>query len=162
MQTPSNILEEVKRHDLEAFKRLDTSHYGVLMALEYLDKNAQQQMAQRLRQLIDHGNLRIGPLEGFVAAAVSLSQGDFIFLSDLYPKYSTAIEVMASVVGEIGSFKEFNCSSEDNELRSLAAVSWMKEYLSKPSGGSIITNIRVPKNPLMTFWLKWALFLMRN
>ena len=140
MGTPLNILEEIKKHNLDTFKRLDASNYGVFMALEYLDKSSTPKMATRLRQLIETGRVRLGPLDGFVAAAVALPEGDFILLSDFYPKYTTAIEMMASLVGEVGSLKEFDCSIEENELRSSNAVAWMKQYLSQPAGGSIIAK----------------------
>ena len=128
-----NILDEIKKHNLDAFKRLDAGHEGVSMALKYFDSSGNQKMALRLRQIIENGNIRLGPFEGFAAAAVVLPQGDFILLSDLNQKNSTVVEIMASLVREAGSFKDFNCSKEENDMRSLVAVFWMKQHSSQPT-----------------------------
>ena len=128
-----NILDEIKKHDLGTFKQIDTGDDGVSMALKYFDSSENQKMAERLRQIIENGNVRLGPLEGCVAAAVCLPQGEFILLSSLDQKNSTAFEIMASLVREVGSFKDFNCSKKDNEMRSMIAVFWAKRHLSQPS-----------------------------
>jgi len=140
MDISVNILDEIRKHDLDRFKKLDAVHQGVSLAIEFLDTNANQNMAMRLRQMAIDGRIRLGPLEGFVAAGVTLSAGDLILLSDVYPEYATAGEIMASLVGEIGVFKEFGCSLQDNEERSAKAAVWIKQRLNKPQGKSILAK----------------------
>jgi type IV pilus assembly protein PilB len=140
MDVSANILDEIRKHDLDAFKRLDAGHNGVAMAIEFLEANAYQNMAMRLRQMAIDGRIRLGPLEGFVAAGVVLSGGDFILLSDFYPEYATASEIMASLIGEIGVFKEFGRSSQENDERCEKALVWAKQRLNKPRGKSILAK----------------------
>jgi type IV pilus assembly protein PilB len=133
MDDPLDILDEIKKHDLDAFERLDAGNEGVSMALKYLDSSENQGMAVKLRQIVDNGNIRLGPLKGFIAAAVCLPEGDFILLSDFDQKNRTAFGIIASLVKEVGSFKDFNCSKEKNEMRSLVSVFWAKRHLNQPS-----------------------------
>ncbi len=134
-QVPQNILDEINKHDLNSFRSLGIDHAGVTGAIAFLLNNDMSEMAQHLRQMTLAGFIRQGPLDGFVAAAVSMPAGEYILLSTLYTEYNTAAEIMASLVMEAGCLKAFNRSPEENELRSLKALTWFSQQ--KPAAAPV-------------------------
>ena len=139
-QVPHNIFDEIKKHDLGAFKVLGVDHGGVAQAIAFLLNNAMPEMAQHLRQMAQAGYVLQGPVDGFVAAGVSLPDGEFIVLSSLYTEYNTNAEIMTSIVQEIGFLKAFNRSQEENELRAQKALLWLPQQKPVAAPVSFISS----------------------
>ncbi len=140
MDIPKEVLAEIEKHDLSMFKRLDEGHFSVFWAIKFLEENNYQVMARVLHKISLQGNIRLGPLEGFVAVGGKLPQGDFILLSDRFIEYTTRVEFLVSLVSEIGSFQEFASSLEENEQRAVKAKEWIEGQLSRPTGTTILTR----------------------
>ena len=138
MIDPNDIIAQVKKHDLKAFKTLDGAHEAVIYAVDFLQKNNDEIMASALKELAGNQRLRLGPIEGFIAAAVSLDDGEYIILSNVYPEYTTILEQAASLVHEIGSTRKFNISEQENDNRALQAIEWLKSRSSVKSNISVI------------------------
>lgn len=130
MNIPQDILEEINRHDLNTFKTLGLEHTAVTYAISFLLNNDMPEMGKSLRQLILNRKVCQGPLQGFVAAAVHLTEGEYLLLSTLYPEYGSHAEMMVSLVSEIGYLDVFNRSQVENELRGEKAMEWLS--LQKP------------------------------
>lgn len=145
-QIPQNVLDEINRHDVSAFKTLGIDHGGVTNAVAFMLNNAMPEMAQHLRQMSQAGFIRQGPLEGFVAAAVTLPDGEYILLSMVYPEFNTNAETMASLVQEVGFLKVFNRALEENELRGQKALQWLSQQKPIIDVPSFISSAAMKQN----------------
>ncbi len=139
-QIPQNVLDEINRHDVSAFKALGIDHGGVTNAVAFLLNANMPEMAQHLRQMAQAGFIRQGPLDGIVAAAVVLSSGEYILLSTLYSEFNTNAEIMASLVQEVGFLKAFNRALEENELRCQKSLQWLSQQKPAVAPASFIAS----------------------
>ena len=139
-QIPQPVLDEIKKHNVMTFKTLAVDHGAVTNAIAFLLNHNMSEMAQHLRQMVQSGYIRIGPLDGFVAAGLLLEQGEFIVLSTLYIEFNTNAEMMASLVQEVGYLNAFNKSTEENELRAQKALEWLNQQKSAAPTPSFISS----------------------
>ena len=139
-------MEEIKKHDIDTCIKLSLDHSAVTLAFAYLMEESLPEMARRLRSLAQDGHVRVGPFDGFVAAAAFLNDKEYLFLSNKYSEYNSSEEMMASLSGEIGALEEFNRASVENDLRTQKAFEWARNKQKEKEPQSSVISIAVQLN----------------
>ena len=119
-----HIYQEMQKHDLGLFVAIKPDHEAINWAVSFLKNESAVEMIEALTKMSQEGRILMGPVDGFVAAALVIKENDYIILSNLYPEYLTPNEIMASVLHEIGAIRLFARSSQENELLCEKALEW--------------------------------------
>jgi MoxR-like ATPase len=91
---------------------------GIKLAASYLKSIDENVMAEYLEYLAKAGLIRAGPFESFLASTYTDAQGqEGIALSKNYLPYNSIIEVVASLIHEIGATSKFNLDHSNNADR---------------------------------------------
>lgn len=125
--TLSEVTQEIDAHDLNTFESLSVESEVIRLAAEYLHKADKSPMADYLEKLADAGRIRLGPVQGFAAAAYLKDGQDYIILSNQYEPYNTRHERVIHLAHEIHFTSPFALPQEENEMLELSILQWLKK-----------------------------------
>ena len=122
---PDDVITEIQKHDLATFQVVAADAAEVRLAVEYLQGVGRDDMADYLHGLAQSQRILLGPVEGFVAAAIQRENTDHIILSTHYPEYVSVPEKAISLVHEIGATQKFHLNDKINSVYGRNAEKWL-------------------------------------
>lgn len=120
------VIAEIHNNNITSFDVIGPNHEAVMLAADFLSKQGNESMAHQVRAMARKGLLRLGPVHGFLAAAINLKDTEYIILSNRYPQYLSTIELAISIIHEIGAIATFNETQIENERRAQRAMDTFK------------------------------------
>jgi len=121
------ILKEIDKHGVTNFEVLKLDHPAVVGAIDYLTELKREEMAMHLVEMANDELIRVGPVEGFLAAVAFFDEAEYIVISNVYPDHTTVDEYAISLVHEIGATKPFRQTEDENEILAFGVTKWLGE-----------------------------------
>ncbi|MEK7679654.1 MAG: hypothetical protein AAB356_05635, partial [Deltaproteobacteria bacterium] len=119
----AQVAAEMARYDINSFEALTENSVAVRLAVKALEAINEGDKTQYLVWLARSGLIRAGPVEGFLAANLTIDDQEYIILSNQHPTYTTTQEMALSLVREIGAVQ--GLSHKRNLAREATAKEWM-------------------------------------
>ncbi len=134
------VIAEIHNNDITTFDVIGPNHDAVMLAADFLSKQGAESMAHHVRAMARKGLLRLGPVHGFLAAAINLKDSEYIVLSNQYPQHLSTIELAISIIHEIGAISTFNETQINNEHRAARAIDMFKHRRESNSSMHLINE----------------------
>ncbi|MCA9400890.1 MAG: hypothetical protein KC713_04640, partial [Candidatus Omnitrophica bacterium] len=121
-----DLKNEVLSIGIERLRIIDPSSEEVQLAVRYLNFIGRDDLASQITTLANRGLIKIGPIEGFLAALVKVDNKEYIIMSDYFEHYNLLGERVVNLVHEIGYLEGFDQTDQESRILEYGVKKWLE------------------------------------